>query len=187
MVIHVFCQIYYCAQPIRDYRCIAAYSMVVNPESCVKLSCVRMGVEDTLGFAIHAVMPIKSQQVIYELVGLKPGDGKAENSQVLDIKPSPNPNQSTDVKRLLFGPIRFINHICSMPNAEVSLLCFFSPVRGADPKPVRDGRRDLWVLCNGSPGYRPWRGTPHQPWRRLACRQTRRLSMSGVQTRTETK
>jgi len=98
-------------------RCIAAYSMVINPASSVKLSCMKMGPLDTLGFAVHAVAAIQKEQVIRELVGLMPKDNKAIHSGLSCITPSSYHNQSTRVVRILFGPIRFI---CMMPNVEVS-------------------------------------------------------------------
>lgn len=93
--------------------------MVINPSSIVKLSCIRLGQEETLGFAIHATKPIPKGLHIHELMGLMPGDNKWPSSEVSRIKPSSVHNQSNRVERVLFGPIRFVNHICTTPNIEV--------------------------------------------------------------------
>lgn len=78
-----------------------------------------MGVTETRGFAIHAAKAIEKGHAIHELIGLMPKDGKAKHSEVSSVKPSVYHNQSTRVERVLFGPIRFLNHICSTPNTEV--------------------------------------------------------------------
>ena len=98
--------------------------MVINPCSVVKLSCIRLGQEETLGFAIHATRPIPKGLRISELVGMMPSDNKWPSSDVSRIKPSAAHNQSNRVERVLFGPIRFVNHICAMPNVEVNNVPF---------------------------------------------------------------
>ncbi len=46
--------------------------------------------------------------------------------EVSCIRPSEDHNQSSRVERVLFGPIRFLNHICGNPNTEVRFtLCYF--------------------------------------------------------------
>ena len=79
-----------------------------------------MGPQESLGFAIHATAAITTGSEIRELAGLMPKDGRAKHSEVSCIRPSSEHNQSSRVQRVLFGPIRFINHICDKPNAEVS-------------------------------------------------------------------
>ncbi|KAF8970779.1 hypothetical protein BDZ97DRAFT_1651914 [Flammula alnicola] len=98
--------------------CIAAYAMIINPESTVKLSVIALGPERITGFAIHANRMIKKGEQIYELVGLMPKDNKTKHSELSCVKPNPSQNQSPRVERVLFGPIRFINHVCEIPNAE---------------------------------------------------------------------
>ena len=106
-------------------RCISAYALVVNPKSRVRLSCVAMGVTKALGFAIRAATDIAEGTELRELVGLMPRDGRARHSEVSCIQPSSEHNQSSKVQRVLFGPIRFLNHICGNPNTEVRLtLCY---------------------------------------------------------------
>ena len=78
-----------------------------------------------LGFAIRAATDIAEGTELRELVGLMPRDGRARHSEVSCIRPSSEHNQSSRVQRVLFGPIRFLNHICSNPNTEVRLtLCY---------------------------------------------------------------
>lgn len=94
--------------------------MVINAKSCVKLSCAAMGPAGTLGFAVHAATNMAKGHEIRELAGLMPKDGRAKHSEVSRIRPASDQNQSGRVERVLFGPIRFINHVCETPNAEVS-------------------------------------------------------------------
>ena len=95
--------------------------MTINVASAVKLSCIGMGQAGTLGLAIHATRSIPEGQRIHELVGLMPSDNRWPSSDVSRIKPSSAHNQSRRVERVLFGPIRFVNHVCATPNVEVCL------------------------------------------------------------------
>lgn len=84
-----------------------------------------MGPTKTLGFAIRAATDIAKGTELRELAGLMPKDGRAKHSEVSCIRPSSEHNQSSRVQRILFGPIRFLNHICDNPNAEVQFKLYY--------------------------------------------------------------
>lgn len=102
-------------------RCLEAYNMVISPNSCIKLSTIVMGCNGERGFAIHARRSIQKNEVIYELIGMMPLDNNSPHSRLSEITPHPAHNQSPQDLRILFGPIRFINHLCLHFNAEVRI------------------------------------------------------------------
>ena len=94
-----------------------AYSMIIHPSCAVKLRVTRMG--DTLGFSIFATKDIKQNDSIYELTGAMPEDSKTPHSELSAITPHSDhclPDQATHI---LFGPARFVNHLCKDFNIEV--------------------------------------------------------------------
>jgi hypothetical protein len=80
-----------------------------------------MGCSGERGFAIHARRAIQENEVIHELIGMMPLDNDTPHSRLSEITPHPAHNQSAQDPRILFGPIRFINHLCLHFNAEVSI------------------------------------------------------------------
>lgn len=78
-----------------------------------------MGERGGLGFGIIARKFIKKDESIYELIGLMPGDDKAARTDLSVIQPHPDQNQSKRAHRVLFGPVRFLNHLCHSSNAAV--------------------------------------------------------------------
>ena len=102
-------------------RCLEAYTMVISPKSCIKLSTIVMGNNGERGFAIHARRTIQKNEVIHELIGMMPLDNDTPHSRLSEITPHPVHNQSHEDPRILFGPIRFINHLCLHFNAEVCI------------------------------------------------------------------
>jgi hypothetical protein len=70
--------------------------------------------ETTGGFGIRARVDLEAEEWLFELAGLVPTNSCDEHDQLSVIKRS-NHGQ----RRLLAGPIRFINHICRIPNAQV--------------------------------------------------------------------
>jgi hypothetical protein len=67
-------------------------------------------------------------EFIQELVGLMPEDNKGEYTDLSTITPHPDnyniKKQPSFDRRILIGPIRFMNHACSSYNVEVSLTVF---------------------------------------------------------------
>ena len=80
-----------------------------------------MGHNKERGFSIHARCAIQKNQVIHELIGMMPLDNDSPHSRLSEITPHPAHNQSPQNLRILFGPIRFINHLCLHFNAEVCI------------------------------------------------------------------
>jgi len=85
----------------------------------VQLKVTRMGQEDNLGFAIYATRHIKGGDPIYELIGAMPGNSKTPHSGLSTITPHPDQALPNLAPRFLFGPVRFINHLCQNFNVEV--------------------------------------------------------------------
>ena len=99
-----------------------AYSMVIHPSSAVKLKVTRVGPD--LGFSIYAARNIKYHEAIYELTGAMPGDSETQHSQLSAITPHQNHSLPDLAIRILFGPARFINHLCKNFNVEVCMVFF---------------------------------------------------------------
>ena len=85
----------------------------------MQLRVTRMGQEDNLGFAIYTTRHIKRGDPIYELIGAMPGDSETPLSGLSSITPHPDQALLDLAPRLLFGPARFINHLCQNFNVEV--------------------------------------------------------------------
>jgi hypothetical protein len=90
-----------------------------------------MGSPGIRGFGIVASVPLLAGEYIYELTGLLSVDGNAEHTRLSEIRAADN------TVRILFGPLRMLNHDCN-PNAEVlsflpsfhsllKLLCSMNP------------------------------------------------------------
>jgi hypothetical protein len=68
------------------------------------------------GFGIKARVDLEANEWLFELAGLVSTNGCEDHTWLSVIQHS-NHHQS----RLLGGPVRFINHICSTPNAQVRM------------------------------------------------------------------
>lgn len=90
----------------------------------VQLRITRLGQEGNLGFAIYANRDIKCQESIYELIGAMPVDAETPHSGLSAIDPHPDQDLADGDSRFLFGPARFINHLCKDFNVEVRSLLF---------------------------------------------------------------
>ncbi len=101
-----------------------AYSMVIHPSSAVKLKVTRVGAD--LGFSIFAARNIKYHEPIYELTGAMPGDSEAQHSELSAITPHEHHSLPDLDTRILFGPARFVNHLCKDFNVEVCIVFFRS-------------------------------------------------------------
>jgi hypothetical protein len=67
-------------------------------------------------FGITARVDLEENKCLFELAGLVPIDDNAEHTSLSEIHRS-NHRQA----RLLAGPIRYINHVCGPPNAQVRI------------------------------------------------------------------
>lgn len=72
--------------------------------------------ETIFGFGIKARVDLDPDEWLFELAGLVPSNACEDHTWLSVIKRS-NHRQP----RLLAGPIRFINHICGTPNAQVRI------------------------------------------------------------------
>ena len=95
--------------------------MVVNPISPVKLVQRPMIPNGPRGFGIIARRFIQEGEYIYELPGMIAKTSRPNIQSTLSIIiPHHRQNQGSE-ERVLFGPLRFVNHICKGSNITVSL------------------------------------------------------------------
>lgn len=96
-------------------RFITAYSLVISKEATVRLSTVRFP-GTRRQFGIKATVPLVAEEIIYDLVGCFCSDVSAEHSGLSVVK------SEDGSSRVLYGPIRYVNHGCHPSNnAEVFL------------------------------------------------------------------
>ncbi len=107
-----------CHPTLVSLRCIAAYALVILPNSSVKLKVIHLGNEGR-GFAVFARRRITKGEILYDLPGLITSDTKAPHTELSSIRPHPSQIRSKK-SHILFGPVRFINHSCSKDNVAVS-------------------------------------------------------------------
>lgn len=93
---------------------------MIQSQSIARLYKRRMGEQDhsVLGFGVRAAQNIQKGDYIYELSGLLAADGATPHTRLSESIPFGNAGQD---RRVLFGPIRFVNHLCVHFNAEVRL------------------------------------------------------------------
>jgi hypothetical protein len=103
-------------------RCIAAYAMLVQPEASIRLRSVTMGPGQGYGFGLFARCDLPANYVIWEAIGMVPGDNLTAHSSLSCIKTCQGQNQRPGSERILYGPLRLVNHRCRTFNAEVRLL-----------------------------------------------------------------
>jgi len=97
-----------------------AYSFAINPQSKIALKQASLGSDLTRGFSVVSTCEIPKDATIHELIGMMANDGRTPDSDLSAINPHPDSNQSASVRRILFGPARFINHMCKSYNAAVT-------------------------------------------------------------------
>jgi len=90
-------------------------------------------------FGVEAARNFCKGEYIYELVGHVPIDSLAKHTDLSVTVPHVNQGEALE-PRVLFGPIRFINHHCKQYNVEVSNLHLFHV-------------SDSSGLCNGSTSH----------------------------------
>ena len=77
-------------------------------------------------FGVEASRKFSKGEYIYELVGLVPMDGSENHSELSAITPHIDQELGEALEpRVLFGPIRLINHHCKQYNVEVSKWVLF--------------------------------------------------------------
>ena len=91
--------------------------MPFNPGSCVTRSSITIG--SSRRYGILATRDIKKNDIIYELIGLMPIDNDTPHTRMSEITANPCQNQPIDALRILFGPMRLVNHSCTKSNAAV--------------------------------------------------------------------
>ena len=69
-----------------------------------------------LGFGVQATRAIGEGEYVYELSGLLSIDNNTPHTRLSESTPFGDSSQDL---RVLFGPIRFVNHQCINFNAEV--------------------------------------------------------------------
>ena len=114
---------------IQSTRCIGAYALIIQPNSTVRLYKPRLGQQVHLGFGVRAAQNIHQEDYVYELSGMLATDNETPHTRLSETIPFGSTNQD---QRVLFGPIRFVNHRCVHFNAEVSLHILYicqSPTR----------------------------------------------------------
>ena len=100
--------------------------MAINPAAPIKLVQRPIGTGGERGFGIVAKRFIKEGEYIFELPGMIAKTSTPYlQTQLSLIIPHRCQKQGTK-ERVLFGPLRFVNHICKESNVTVSrvLVCF---------------------------------------------------------------
>lgn len=78
-----------------------------------------MGTDQGLGFALYARRRIPEGAIIWEGIGMCPGDSNCPHSDLSCITIAPGQNQPAGSERILYGPLRMVNHRCQTFNAQV--------------------------------------------------------------------
>lgn len=101
-------------------RLIPAYAMVIQPKiASVRLKTFRPQPDsESLMFGIFTTEKIPAGTYIYELIGLMAQTQYENHSNLSEIYAHPDQNKGQG-PRVLFGPIRFLNHECKLSNVEV--------------------------------------------------------------------
>jgi len=98
-------------------RVLRAYSLLLLKCSDVRLKLTSIGMKEEFG--VLASRKFFPGEFIYELVGLVPIDGLASHTELSVTMPHIDQGETVE-PRVLFGPIRFINHHCDEYNVQVS-------------------------------------------------------------------
>jgi len=106
------------------HRCITAYTMVVNPASPIKLIQRLIGPNGPRGFGITARRFIQKGEYLYELPGMIAKTSRPNIQSNLSIIIPHHRQQQGSEERVLFGPLRFVNHVCEGSNITASLQFF---------------------------------------------------------------
>lgn len=69
-------------------------------------------------FGVKASRGFRTGEYIYELVGLVPTDNRAEHTNLSSVVPHVDQGEALEPRRVLCGPIRFINHDCVAYNVQ---------------------------------------------------------------------
>lgn len=105
------------------FRLIPAYAMVIQPVSIASVRLRKFRPQSTREawtFGIFATEKIPAGIFLYELMGLMAENPYQKHSDLSEVYPHPAQNKGQS-PRVLFGPIRFVNHECQS-NCEVRTL-----------------------------------------------------------------
>ena len=97
----------------------------MQPTATVRLYKRRMGNDNygQLGFGVRAMRAISKGEYVYELSGLLAIDNDTPHTRLSESTPF---GDLTRERRVLFGPIRFVNHRCIDFNAEVRYFVYLT-------------------------------------------------------------
>ncbi|KAJ2912799.1 hypothetical protein MD484_g7604, partial [Candolleomyces efflorescens] len=102
--------------------CIAAYALSIHPDSSIHLKKLAMGPDRTWGFGLVATRRICKGSTLWEALGMCPGDFSASHSELSCITIAKGQNQPAGAKRVMYGPLRMVNHRCRSFNAEFAFI-----------------------------------------------------------------
>ncbi|KAJ7467347.1 hypothetical protein B0H11DRAFT_2306404 [Mycena galericulata] len=128
------------------HRAFRAYIVVIAPWSVVRLKVSPMGATQTRGFGVEAVLDLEENEFIYELSGLLSTDLDAEHTEL-----SKTTSPEDGIERIIFGPIRFLNHDCK-PNAEFVKIDHTLGMTIQTNRRIAKGEE---IVINYGPGYFP--------------------------------
>jgi hypothetical protein len=152
-----------------NYRILRAYSLLIIKHSSVRLTVV--GTYDGCPeFGVKATRNLLQDEFIYELAGLIPTDGLAAHSNLSTVTPHPDQGEGTE-SRVLFGPIRYINHHCTSYNVQVCKLSS-SVITYHVIFTVYSTPRQLWLYYPSSKACTEGRRVICKLWSRLVWRRT---------------
>ncbi|KAF5335574.1 hypothetical protein D9611_003080 [Ephemerocybe angulata] len=95
--------------------CISAYGALLNPRSQVKLKVIPMDTV-TKGFSLFARRDIPKGSYVWEAMGMVPADNASTSTLLSTTETTAEQNQPSGEERVLYGPVRMINHRCKTYN-----------------------------------------------------------------------
>ncbi|KAJ3515190.1 hypothetical protein NMY22_g14514 [Coprinellus aureogranulatus] len=98
--------------------CLAAYSMLIDPQSRLRLRAIRMGPDRAFGFGLFARQPIPANTELWEGLGVMPYDNSTPTTNLSLITVADGQDQRPGLARILYGPMRMVNHLCRTYNSE---------------------------------------------------------------------
>ncbi|KAF5316782.1 hypothetical protein D9619_006527 [Psilocybe cf. subviscida] len=100
--------------------CLCAHVILTHPASRAERWIAHKH-DPQRGFGLRARAPILADQVVWEAIGMMPGDGEVI-SELASVAVAPAQNQPEGALRTLYGPLRLVNHRCRNYNAEMVAL-----------------------------------------------------------------
>ncbi|KAJ2911712.1 hypothetical protein MD484_g8699, partial [Candolleomyces efflorescens] len=102
--------------------CIAAHALTINPESLIRLGRIKKGPHHPTGFSLIAQRRIAKGSTIWESLGMCPSDNDTPHSSLSCITTAIGQDQEPGSERVLYGPLRMMNHRCKSFNAEYAYI-----------------------------------------------------------------